>query len=177
MERRSLWRKIFVLSAGSAIVFGAASGAKQNQSPQKSAQAQTTGALAEAQTALAQSRPQDAVRILSEFLDRHPKNSAARVLLGRAFELSEANDQAEAEFQKALADSPNNYDAMLALAELFTHTGQPEKAEPMLANAVKASGGNPPVRIQWAAVLARLHRFKEARAALAGLSPPSEFNE
>jgi tetratricopeptide (TPR) repeat protein len=177
MERRSLWRKLFALSAGSAIVFGVALGAKQNQSSQKSAQAQTTGVLAEAQTALEQSRPQDAVRILSEFLGRHPKNSAARVLLGRAFELSGANDQAEAEFQKALADSPNNYHAMLALAELFTQMGQPGKAEPILANAVKASGGNPPVRIQWAVGLARLHRFKEAQAALAGLSPPSEFNE
>ena len=167
MEMRSLGRKFLAFSASSAIAFSAAIRAKQNQPSQKSSQTQTLGVLAEAQTALEQSRPQDAVRILEEFLGRHPKNSAARLLLGRAFEFSGANDRAEAEFQRAIADSANNYDAMLALAELFLKTGQPEKAEPMLANASKASGGNTRVRIQWAIVLARLHRFKEAQAALA----------
>jgi tetratricopeptide (TPR) repeat protein len=177
MEMRRLKRKFLAFSASSAIAFSAAIRAKQNLPSQKSSQTQTLGVLAEAQTALEQSRPQDAVRILEEFLGRHPKNSAARILLGRAFEFSGANDRAEAEFQRAMADSANNYDATLALAEFFMKTGQPEKAEPMLANASKASGGNARVRIQWAIVLARLHRFKEAQAALAGVPQPSESGE
>jgi tetratricopeptide (TPR) repeat protein len=177
MEMRGVRRKLVLLSASSAFALSAAIGAKQNQSLQKSTQTQNLEILAEAQTALEQSKPQDAVRILEEFLGRHPKNSAARVLLGRAFEFSGANDRAEAEFQRAIADSANNYEAMLALAELFTQTGQPDKAEPVLANASKASGRNPRVRIQWAIALARLHRFKEARAALAGVPPPSESGE
>lgn len=177
MERRNLRRKVLALCAIWAIAFSVAIGAKQNQSSKKNAPPQTLGVFAEAQAALEQDRPQDAVRILEEFLSRHPKNGAARVLLGRAFKLSGANDRAEAEFQRAMADSANNYDAMLALAELFTETGQPEKAEPMLADASKASGENPRVRIQWAIVLARLHRFKEAQVALAGVPPPSESGE
>jgi tetratricopeptide (TPR) repeat protein len=177
MKMRSVRRKLVVVSASSAFALSAAIAAKQNQSSQKSTQTQTLGILAKAQIALEQSRPQDAVRMLEEFLDRHPKNSEARVLLGRAFELTGANDRAEAEFQRAMADSANNYEAMLALAELFTETGQPDKAEPMLANASKASGGNPRVRIQWAIVLARLHRFKEAQTALAGMQPPTGSEE
>jgi len=167
-------RRVLVLAAGSIFSLSVATGGIQNPASPQTTQPQTPTALAEAQTALEQGRIQDAIQTLSGFLDSHPKNSAARILLGQALAAWGDNDRAEAELQKALADSPNNSTALIALAELFTQSGQLEKAEPLLAKAVAASAGSPRVRIQWALVLSRLHRYKEAQSALAGVLPPKE---
>jgi tetratricopeptide (TPR) repeat protein len=151
--------------------------ADQNQLPQQTARPQPPRAVLQAQAALEQGSSAEAIRILSGFLADHPKDGAARILLGQAFAVSGENDRAEAEYQRVLIDSPNNYTAMAALGDLFIRTGQSERAEPMLAKAARASGGIPEIRMQWAVVLARLHRFKEAQNALAGLPPPKEPSE
>ncbi|PYT92231.1 MAG: hypothetical protein DMG41_00095, partial [Acidobacteria bacterium] len=99
------------------------------------------------------------------------------MLLGEAFAIAGQSDRAEAEFQRVLQITPNNYFALAALAGLHDRAGHPEKAEPMLARAVKLSHGTRQTRTQWAAVLARLHRYKGAESALAGLPPPSSREE
>lgn len=174
MVLRNFWCRLLVLGAVSALFFRIALAANQNLPAQQAAQPQPPQAVVKAQAALEQGRTQEAIQILSEYLDGHPKNSAARILLGQALAVSGENDRAEAELQRALNESPNNLTAMLVLADFFSQSGQPEKAEPLLARAVKVSGGNQRVRMEWAITLARLHRFKEAQAALAGLPPPRD---
>jgi tetratricopeptide (TPR) repeat protein len=53
------------------------------------------------------------------------------------------------------------------------HAGELDKAEAMLGRAVKVSGGTPRIRMQWALVLARLHKYEEAQTALGSLTPPN----
>lgn len=73
-----------------------------------------------------------------------------------------------------LRSHPEDPGAQLALGEIYERTGQLEKAEPLLAGAAKDSHGDPEIRLQWAVVLARLHKYKEAESALAGLPPPAD---
>lgn len=173
----NLWYRVVTATAGAAFFLSVVFGAIENCPSQKAAQAEPAPATEQAQVALEQGRFQEAIRILSGFLDSHPKDTIARILLGQALIASGENDRAQTELERVLADSPNNYKAMLALAELFTRTGQMEKAEPLLARAVNASGGSPRVRMQWAVALSRLHRFKEAQGALVGVPPPKDLTE
>jgi len=101
---------------------------------------QSSGPLQSAQSALESGNPEQAIRILSDYLRTHPEDSRAR----------------------------------LALGEIYERTGQLEKAEPLLERAANASHSDPEIRLQWAVVLARLHKYKEAESALAGLSPPTD---
>ncbi len=97
--------------------------------------------------------------------------------MGQAYAIAGQNDRAEEEFKTVLQNAPENYVALAALGEIYEQAGQPEKAESMLAHAAKASQGTPQIRIEWAVVLARLHKYKEAQTALAGLSPPGDPEE
>jgi Flp pilus assembly protein TadD len=98
-------------------------------------------------------------------------------LLGEAYSSRGQNDRAEQELQTVLQSRPDDYTALAALGEIYEREGQPEKAEPMLARAAKAGQGNPQIQIEWAVVLARLHRYKEAQSALARVSPPNPPQE
>jgi Flp pilus assembly protein TadD len=148
-------------------------GAWQNQSGPPARSATPPQALAEAQSALSHGDADDAIRILSSYLETKPQDSSAHIMLGQAYALSGQNDRAEVEFESALKIAPDNSIALAALAELYNRGGAPEKAEPLLAHAVKVSHGMPELRMEWAVVLARLHKYKEAESALAGLAPPS----
>jgi tetratricopeptide (TPR) repeat protein len=128
--------------------------------------------LSQAQAALAERNPQKAIDILSSYLDRRPQNVSARLLLGQAYTLTGQAELAKAEFEKVLQNSPSSVSALVALAQIYQHEGRLEDSEAMLARAVKASSGNPKLRMQWAVVLARLHRFKDAGTAIRGLAPP-----
>jgi tetratricopeptide (TPR) repeat protein len=112
----------------------------QNKTAAPQNQQQSSGPLQSAQSALESGNPEQAIRILSDYLRTHPEDSRAR----------------------------------LALGEIYERTGQLEKAEPLLERAANASHSDPEIRLQWAVVLARLHKYKEAESALAGLSPPTD---
>ncbi len=150
---------------------------QQNQSSAQPQRLPFSGPLAEAQSSLAHGNAEEAIRILSGYLQTRPKDSGARILLGQAYAIAGENDRAEEEFQTVLQNTPENYVALAALGEIYEQTGLPEKAEPMLAHAAKASQGTPQIRTEWAVVLARLHKYKEAQTALAGLSPPGDREE
>lgn len=132
-----------------------------------------SGPLRTAQSALEHGNPQEAVRILSSYLEAHPENSDARVALGQAYARAGQFDHAEVEFQTVLKAAPDNYIALTALGELYDRGGHSEKAEPLLARAVTASHDNPQIRMEWALVLARLHEYQKAQSALSGLPLPS----
>ena len=152
-------------------------GVTQNQSSQQMNRAQSSGPLAEAESFLSRGNPEEAIRILSSYLETHPKDSAARLALGQAYAIAGQNDRAEEELHTVLQIAPDNYIALAALGETYDRAGQPEKAEPMLARAARVSHGSPQIRVEWAVVLARLHKYKEAQNALSGLSPSSDRKE
>jgi thioredoxin-like negative regulator of GroEL len=51
--------------------------------------------------------------------------------------------------------------------------GRLEEAEPLLARTPKLQPAPAASRLEWASVLARLHRYREAAAALAGVPAPA----
>jgi tetratricopeptide (TPR) repeat protein len=139
--------------------------------------AQTSGPLAEAQSALSRGDLTKAIGILSDHLKSHPADISARLLLGKAYLLAGQANAAENEYQTILNDNPTNVSALRGLGEVYLRTGEFEKAEPILHRAVKASSGAPRIRMQWVIALARLHQYKEAQTAMASLTPPSESEE
>jgi len=147
--------------------------ARQNQSSTQTHPPQSSGPIAEARSSLSRGDAEDAIRILLSYLQSRPKDAAARTLLGEAYSSGGQNDRAEGELQTVLQSAPDDYTALAALGEIYEREGRLDKAEPMLARAARANQGNPQIRTEWAVVLARLHRYKEAQSALAGVSPPT----
>ncbi|MGC2830199.1 MAG: tetratricopeptide repeat protein [Candidatus Acidiferrum sp.] len=138
---------------------------------------QSPGPFADARSSIAHGNPEEAIRILSDYLQTHPKDSSALLLLGQAYASAGQNGLAEKEFQTVLNIAPDNSIAAAALGELYERAGDLEKAEPMLARAARLSQGVPQVRTEWAVVLVRLHKYKEAQTALAGVTPFGDSEE
>jgi tetratricopeptide (TPR) repeat protein len=153
--------------AVSSMAFAAAA-----QPDQKSA-----GALSRAQSSIAEGNPQNAIDILTRYIEQNPSNISARLLLGQAYEVAGQSDQAVAQLQAVLQASPENLRALTLLAEVYQRQGSLEDADQMLARAVKASNGDSRLRMQSAVVLARLHRFQEAQARVRGLATPQAASE
>jgi tetratricopeptide (TPR) repeat protein len=172
-----LWRATLGASASLLLFIALTLGSQQNQPSQQTRPVQSSNPLAEARSSVANGNAEDAIRILSSYLQTRPKDSAARILLGQTYAIVGQNARAEKEFQTVLQFAPDDYVALAALGEIYERGGEPEKAEPMLARAVRVSHGAPQIRMEWAVVLARLHKYKEAQSALAGLSPPSDPEE
>ncbi|MGC1687286.1 MAG: tetratricopeptide repeat protein, partial [Candidatus Acidiferrales bacterium] len=167
------WR--FVLSGCTSLLFcfALALGAQQNPSSPQTHSSQSSRVLDEARSSLSRGNAEDAIQILTSHLQTRPEDSAARALLGQAYAIDGQNDRAEEELQTVLQSAPDDTTALATLGEIYERGGQLEKAEPMLAHAAKVSHGAPQIRMEWGIVLARLHKYKEAQSALAGLSPPS----
>ena len=156
--------------------FTPAFAASQNPSAPQTHAGQSSGPVAEAQTSLAHGNAEDAIRVLSEHLKAHPSDVAARTLLGQAYSAAGHDDLAAGEFQTVLRTAPDDFVALASLGEIYARGGDSEKAEPFLANAVKINRA-PQIRTEWAVVLARLHKYKEAQSALAGIAAPSGREE
>jgi tetratricopeptide (TPR) repeat protein len=129
--------------------------------------------LAQAQEALRRGQWEAAIPLLSDWLEKYPRDVAARLNLALAYQSSGDVGRAEIEFQSILKDDPRNTEALGGLASLLERQGRPEEAEPVLARAAKFQPASAATRLEWASVLARLHRYPEARAALAGVPAPA----
>src|SRR5580698_11619378 len=169
----------FALGAGTLLlfIFTLTLGAQQNRASPQTTAPQVSETLAEAQSALEHGNADEAIRILSSYLQSQPQDSAARTLLAQAFASSGQNQRAEEELHGVLQVAPNDSIALAALGEIYEREGQPERAEPLLADAAKINRSDPGIRMEWAVVLVRLHKYAEAQSALAGLSPPSGREE
>ena len=172
MTACKVMRRFLLGAAGSLVCLTLCFAASQNPSPPQSHAPQPSGVLAEAQFSLAHGNPADAIRLLSEYLKTNPTDIAARKLLGQAYAAAGQDDRAAGEFQTVLEKAPDDFIALASLGEIYARGGQSEKAEPLLARAVKINRA-PQIRTEWAVVLARLHKYKEAQSALAGIAPPS----
>ena len=169
----------FALGAGTLLLFSftLTPGAQQNRASPQAPTPQVSEALAEAQSSLEHGNADEAIRILSSYLQTQPQDSAARTLLAQAYAGIGQNDRAEEELHGVLKIAPNDSIALAALGEIYEREGQPEKAEPLLANAAKINRDDPRIRMEWAVVLVHLHKYAEAQSALTGLSPPTERDE
>ena len=171
---RKYWQLIFAAGAFLPLHAAFTLSTAQGETSGTVSRPQSPGALEEARSFLAQGNAQEAIRILSNYLHSRPKDTAARLMLGQAYASANQNDRAEEEFRTVLRLAPDNYAAFAALGELYGRTGELAKAEPMLARAVSLSHGAAEIRSEWAVVLVRLHKYKEAQGAMAGLSPPAD---
>lgn len=70
----------------------------------------------------------EAIRVCREGLARHPTYASARVTLARALAATGDLDAADAEFQTARRDSPDNLAAVRSLAELHQRRGRLREA-------------------------------------------------
>ena len=163
---------ILIFHIVAAVVFTSAFGAASLQQPTRPSEA-----LVQAQSALDANHPQEAIEILSKYLEVHPAAGPAHLLLAEAFTMTGRTDAAEDQYHAILKHAPANYVALAGLGELYASTGRADQAEPLLAKAVKNSQHEPQLRIEWAEVLARLHRFEEASNALVSVAPPSAGDE
>ena len=141
------------------------------------APAQAPNPVAQAEAALDRGNPQEAIKLLSAHLRARPMDDPAHLLLAAAYVMNRQADAAEAEYRKVLKHAPNNYIALAGLGELYENLGKLEQAEPMFAQAVKHGPREPRLRIAWARVLTRLHRFPAASKALAGVAPPASADQ
>ena len=139
-----------------------------------SAQSQSSGTavFSQAESALSHNDPQTAIKVLSTYLSRHPADLSARLLLADAFLTAANPEEAVKQYRVILRGDPNNYLALAGLGELYEKIGRLDQAEPNLARAVKHSRGEAELRLEWATVLAKMHRFREARNALEALAVP-----
>ncbi len=172
-----LWWRTSVLGVFLLIGLPRSSSYARNPFPTQATPRQSSGPLRDAQADLEHGHPEEAVRILLNYLQSYPDDSRARIALGQAYAIEGQTEQAKDEFETILKTAPDNYIALAALGEIYDRNGQPDKAEPLLGRAVKASHGAPQIRIEWAVVLARLHEYRKAQSALKGLAPPSDTKE
>lgn len=169
----------FALGAEALLLFSftLTTGAQQNRASPQAPPPQVSETLAEAQSSLERGNADEAIRILSSYLQTQPQDSAARTLLAQAYAGIGQNERAEEELHGVLQIAPNDAIALAALGEIYEREGQPEKAEPLLAHAAKINRDDPRIRMEWAVVLVHLHKYAEAQSALAGLSPPTKRDE
>ncbi len=83
-------------------------------------------------------KPDEAIRILKDLLEKDPKDFAAEVQLGNVYFLKGKNDLAEIAYRKALEDNPDFTLAMLNLGRLYLLEKNGEKAIEILTKAVAA---------------------------------------
>ncbi len=112
-----------------------------------------------------------AISLLEEKVQSDPSDFQARLTLGEAYQIAHQPARAEEEFTAALRIHPEDPAALLALGSLYNQQMKSQEAEPLLRKAA-ASGQNEAAHFQWAIALARLHRYREAAAALRPVHPP-----
>src|SRR5260370_37429982 len=89
-----------------------------------------------------------------------------------ALSIAAPQNPALAEAQAAVEKNPEDPQALLTLGSLYDRMGQFDKAEPVLQRAVRAAPELAAARMELAVCLARLHRYKDAAAALDPVAPP-----
>jgi tetratricopeptide (TPR) repeat protein len=159
------------------LCVGSRTEAQQNPRSSSAPSSQPSKPLAEAQSALAGGDASNAIAILSPYIQAHPEDISARLVLGQAYVAAGQNELAQAEFQSVLKQAPDNVPALASAGEIYLHDGQLDKAEMMLGRAVKAGSDARRIRMEWAVVLVRLHKYEAAGNVLRDVGLPSAREE
>lgn len=110
-----------------------------------------------------------AFRLLDAWQADYPNDSRPHVLRGNCWSALRKWPEAIAEYEQALALSPNDYEARLRLAEMLMELRRYDEAATHLQRAMARSGGDDRARFTWGRCLRNLGRADEARAALSNL--------
>lgn len=100
------------------------------------------GVLAEAQL-LARTDPKQSLDVLKKYLDTHPEASESRLFYTRGLVDQKQYPEARAEFQKLLAEHPDNADLAFASAMLSIQMGELDRAEGELRKALENGKQDP----------------------------------
>jgi tetratricopeptide (TPR) repeat protein len=113
-----------------------------------------------------QRRFQDAVKVLHDFVERHPEDRAAQVLYLKALVLDGDLDEARPLGQRLLAAMPHDFDALLQNGLLERQAGEYAAARDHLRAALAIDPRSFDGRYNLGAALARLNDFAGAREQL-----------
>jgi len=126
---------------------------------------------------LAWAKPQQALPEFGKALSLNPNFDQALLGLGRAHFMMGQDKPAAESLELALHMNPRNFLARLALAKIYWRENLPAKAEPQLAQLVKEHPELPEGHADYAIILAKLGKYREAmphfeRALAAGYREP-----
>lgn len=133
--------------------------------------------LDHARSAIRQGHPKEAISLLKSWLATHPQDVMARLMLGESYAADHLPQLAEAEFKRAIKISPGSVAALLELGSFYAESGHLKSAEPLLARAVHESPHSAIARLECATVLAKLHEYRRAAAALREVRMPTARGE
>jgi tetratricopeptide (TPR) repeat protein len=103
-----------------------------------------------------------AFQSLARFQQMEPDSVRSHVLLGDIYEQLERYDNAQAEYQKALAVSPSNEAAMLGLADAYLNNYNPEGAMRVAREALVSNPDDPELNLVMGQGLMNQHEYAEA---------------
>jgi len=106
-----------------------------------------------------------------------PYDAKSECRLGEYALRASETETAAKHFSRALQWRPNNIDALLGLARALIVMGQPEKAQPLLEQAVKVEPFDAVIRYQLAMVYRRLQRTQDSRRELTAFQKLKEMKE
>jgi len=158
-------RKVLVTVACVLILGGVAGVAARGQTQEAT--------LEQARNAMRHGDTSRAILLLRPWVAAHPRDIMARLMLGDAFRTARQPQQAEVEFKAVLKLAPGNFAALMELGSLYVETDRLEQAEPLLARAAREHSSSAVAKMEWAMVLARLHEYPKAAAALHGVRAPT----
>ncbi len=131
--------------------------------PNPAATAQAYRALARL---LMQSDPTSASNDLAQALKLTPETLPDTLLAARIAVNAGDPDIAEQEYNKVLAKSPSNSQAITGLTQIYIQQKQYAKAEPLVRSALDRDPDNPALNAQLAAILSAQGKLPEAIASL-----------
>jgi predicted Zn-dependent protease len=126
----------------------------------------------------AQGKSDEAQVLVSEVLQKSPRDTDALILRGN-LELEHYDSAAAiADLRAVLREQPDDVPILRTLARAHLANGEPALAEESLRDAVKADPKNPTVRIELAEFLMQVNRFPAAVAILEEtvLEAPTNFD-
>jgi tetratricopeptide (TPR) repeat protein len=107
-----------------------------------------------------------AVQSLARFQQIESNSARSHVLLGDIYHQLGREDDAEAEYQKALALEPGNLAAMLGLASAYLSNNDPDKTVETVRLALERSPDDPELNLVMAEALVAKNQFAEAEPCL-----------
>lgn len=107
-----------------------------------------------------------AFQSLARFQQLEPDSAESHVLLGDIYQQLERYDDAQGEYQKALAISPSDQAAMLGLASAYLSNYNPKGAMTVAQNALARRPDDPELNLVMAQALLNQHEYAEAQPYL-----------
>jgi len=117
-------------------------------------------------------RVSEALNLLHTTLSAHPADLEARLALAEIYAGTGKGDQAEQEFREALRLHPESTRAELSVSEFYIDAGSWSAADSLLTEVLLRHPKLGEARLQFALVLARERKYKDAMSNIRLVAPP-----